>query len=339
MIPKDLAQKEMDVAPPSTSEQYHLNDDPVRALGPVGVWTEALDRLPASRVREVAQELEALGYRSIWVSEGMRREVFVNASLLLGATRQMVVATGIANIWARDPAAMVAAQLTLAEAFDGRFLLGMGVSQAFVVEDMRGHVFTSPLAKMASYLEAMDAVRYESPTPTRTPLRVMAAVGPKMVELAGRRSAGAHPYFVVPDHTADARAALGPEPLLCPEQAVVLEPDPDRAREIARRYAGFFLRLPVYQNDLRKKRGFVDADFENGGSDRVIDAVIAWGDVDAVRSRVQAHLDAGADHVAVQVLSPDKASPPLEQWRELASALQTCSGRRAVPVPTAVRAD
>lgn len=319
----------MDVAPTSTPEKYNVSDDLVRALGPVGLWTEALDRLPASRTRAVVQELEDLGYPSLWISEGMRREVFVNASLLLGATRRMVVATGIANIWARDPAAMVAAQLALAEAFDDRFLLGVGVSQAFVVENVRGHVYRKPLTKMASYLDAMDAVRYQSPAPTRTPPRVMAAVGPKMMELAGRRSAGAHPYFVVPEHTADARALLGPEPLLCPEQAVVLETDPDRARATARRYAEMFLPLPVYRNDLMKKRGFIEADFENGGTDRLIDAVIAWGDADAVRSRVQAHLDAGADHVAVQVLSPDKTSAPLEQWRELAPALQSCSGPTA----------
>ncbi|MFJ8001295.1 LLM class F420-dependent oxidoreductase [Streptomyces sp. NPDC096310] len=319
----------MDLATPGTPEQYGDSDDLVRALGPAGVWTEALDHLPAAQARDVVQELEDLGYFSLWLSEGMRREVFVNASMLLGATRRMVVATGIANIWARDPAAMTAAQLTLTEAYDGRFLLGLGVSQAFVVEGKRGHVYSRPLEKMASYLDEMDAVRYESPAPARRPPRVMAAVGPKMIELAGRRTAGAHPYFVVPEHTADARAALGAGPALCPEQAVVLETDPDRARAIARGYAEFFLRLPVYRNDLLKKRGFVESDFENGGTDRLIDAVVAWGDADAVQSRVQAHLDAGADHVAVQVLSPNRGEAPLKEWRELAPALQACSGRTA----------
>ncbi len=227
--------------PSSTHEQYDVSVDPVRALGPVGLWTQALDFLPASTARDVVQELEDLGYPALWLSEGLRREVFVNAAMLLGATRRMVVATGIANIWARDAPAMVAAQFTLAEAFDGRFLLGMGVSQAAVVEGMRGQTYSSPLAKMTSYLDAMDQVQFQSPAPTRTPPRVLGAVGPKMVELAGRRSAGAHPYFVVPEHTADARAALGPGSLLCPEQAVVLDTDPERARAIARAYARFYL--------------------------------------------------------------------------------------------------
>ncbi|CAI7980703.1 Coenzyme F420-dependent N5 N10-methylene tetrahydromethanopterin reductase-like protein [Frankia sp. Hr75.2] len=325
MVRQDLvAQKEMVVPAPSTPGQNDVGDDPVRALGRVGLWSQALDMVPTSMARDVVQELEDLGYPSLWISEGLRREVFVNASLLLSATRRMVVATGVANIWARDAAAMVAGQLTLAEAFDGRFLLGMGVSQAVIVEGMRGHVYSSPLKRMASYLDAMDEVRYQSPAPTNTPPRVLAAVGPKMLELAGRRSAGAHPYFVVPEHTAAARAALGPERLLCPEQAVVLETDPDRARAIARKYAQLYLGFPSYRNDL-KKHGFVDTDFEDGGTDRVIDAVIAWGDVDAVRSRVQAHLDAGADHVSVQVLPPHTTMVPLDQWRELAPVLQSCS--------------
>jgi probable F420-dependent oxidoreductase len=324
----------MAVTTPRTPEQYDVAEDPVRALGPVGLWTQALDKLPASEARDVVQELEGLGYPSLWISEGLRREIFVNASLLLGATRRMVVGTGIANIWARDAPAMVAGQLTLAEAFDGRFLLGMGVSRPAIVEGMRGHTYSSPLAKMESYLDAMEGVDYQSPAPTRTPPRVLAAVGPKMVELAGRRSAGAHSYFVVPEHTADTRAALGPEGLLAPEQAVVLETDPDRARAVARAYSQFYLGFASYRNDL-KKRGFVDADFEAGGTDRLIDAVVAWGDVDAVRSRVQEHLDAGADHVAVQVLPPQGATAPLEQWRELAPALLSCRAPRAAAATVA----
>ena len=312
------------MAPPSTPERYDLAVDPARALGPVGLWTQALDMVPASAARDAVQELEGLGYPALWLSEGLRREVFVHAAMLLGATRRMVVATGIANIWARDPAAMVAAQLTLAEAFEGRFLLGMGVSRAAIVEGMRGQAYSSPLEKMSSYLDGMDGVQFQSPVPTRTPPRVLGAIGPKMLELAGRRSAGAHPYFVVPEHTADARAALGPDPLLCPEQAVVLESDPDRAREIARGHAQFYLKFGSYRDAL-KKHGFDDADFEDGGSDRAVDAVVAWGDVDAIRARVQTHLDAGANHVAVQVLSADKTTAPLAQWRELAPALQTCS--------------
>ncbi|MEU1275481.1 LLM class F420-dependent oxidoreductase [Streptomyces sp. NPDC005799] len=307
-----------------TPVRNDLGVDSGRALGRVGLWSQALDRLPASAALDVVQELEELGYPALWISEGLRREVFVNASILLGATSRMVVATGIANIWARDAPAMVAGQLTLAEAFDGRFLLGMGVSQPAIVEGMRGHVYSSPLKRMASYLDAMDEVQYQSPAPAHTPPRILAAVGPKMLELAGRRSAGAHPYFVVPEHTAAARAVLGPDGLLCPEQAVVLETDPERARAIARDYAQFYLRFPSYRNEL-KKHGFADDDFEDGGTARLIDAVVPWGDVDALTSRVQAHLDAGADHVAVQVLPPPGTTAPLEQWRELAPALRSCT--------------
>ncbi|AWK73886.1 LLM class F420-dependent oxidoreductase [Rhodococcus oxybenzonivorans] len=304
----------------NSSDSHDVSADPLRSLGKVGLWTQALDLQPASRAREVAAELEDLGYPTVWISEGLRREVLANSAMLLGATRQLVVATGIANIWARDPVAMAAGQLTLAEAFDDRFLLGLGVSRAAIVEGMRGQKYSSPLKRMADYLDAMDGVAYQSPRPAAPPPRVLAAVGPKMLELASRRAAGAHPYFVVPEHTAEARGILGSGPLLCPEQAVVLETDPGRAREIARRYAQLYFGFDSYRKDLLK-HGFTEADFDDGGSDRVIDAVIAWGDVEAVQARVQAHIDAGADHVCVQVLPSDPTSLPLEQWRELAPAL------------------
>ncbi|RYF55943.1 MAG: LLM class F420-dependent oxidoreductase [Comamonadaceae bacterium] len=303
-----------------TADAHIVTDGPLRSLGRVGLWTQALDLQPAARAREVAAELEELGYPTLWISEGLRREVLANSAMLLGATQKMVIATGIANIWARDPVAMASGQLTLAEASDNRFLLGLGVSRAAIVEGMRGQKYSKPLQRMAEYLDAMDAVTYQSPRPTAPAPRLLAAVGPKMLELASRRAAGAHPYFVIPEHTQSARAILGDGPLLCPEQAVVLETDPDRARYIARRYAQFYLGFDSYRNDLLK-HGFTEADFDDGGSDRIIDAVVAWGDVDAVHARVQAHLDAGADHVCVQVLPSDPVALPLEQWRELASAL------------------
>ncbi|XVQ14952.1 TIGR03620 family F420-dependent LLM class oxidoreductase [Spirillospora sp. CA-255316] len=286
----------------------------------MGLWTEALDLAPASQVREAAAELEELGYPTLWISEAMRREIFANAAILLGATQHMVIATGIANIYARDPIAMTAGQLTLAEAFDNRFLLGMGVSRAFVVEGMRGHVYTRPLKRMADYLDAMDKATYVSPRPAITPPRVIGAIGPKMLRLAAERSAGAHPYFVIPDHTAAAREVLGPDALLAPEQAVILDRDPDRARAIARRYAQLFLGIDSYHDDLIK-HGFTEADFADGGSDRLIDAVVPWGDADTIVGRVKEHLDAGADHVCLQVLPPEPTGLPLPQWRELAPAL------------------
>jgi probable F420-dependent oxidoreductase len=307
----------------------HTIDQALASLGDVGLWTQALDGLPASEVCEVVLELEELGYPSIWLSEGLRREIFVNASMVLSATSRMVVGTGIANIWARDAPAMACAQLTLAEAFDGRFVLGMGVSRPAIVEGMRGQVYSSPLAKMESYLDAMDEVRYQSPRPRTTPPRVLAAIGPKMVQLAASRSAGVHSYFVLPEHTAATRSAIGPDLFLAPEQAVVLDADADRARTVARSYAQFYLGFGSYRKDLQK-HGFVDADFEDGGSDRLIDAIVAWGDAEAVCARVQAHLDAGADHVAVQVLAPQGEVAPHEQWRELAPALLSCSSSRRV---------
>jgi probable F420-dependent oxidoreductase len=291
-------------------------------LGPVGLWTMALDFQPAARVREAVAELEELGYPAVWIPEAMQREVLTNSAVLLAATTRMTVATGIANIWGRDAMAMAAAQRTLAEAFDNRFLLGIGVSQAPVVEGVRGHKFGSPLGRMSDYLDAMDAVVYQAPPPSTAPARVLAAIGPRMLELAARRADGAHTYFVLPEHTASARDILGPAPLLCVEQAVVLETDPDRARATARAYAQFYLESPPYRRDLLK-HGFTEADFADGGSDKVIDGVIAWGGIEEIQARVRAHQDAGADHVCVQVLPPDPTGLPLEQWRSLAPALLT----------------
>lgn len=304
----------------ATSTQDDVNAGPIGRLGRVGLWTQALDLAPATQAREAAAELEELGYPALWISEGLRREVFANAAILLGATRRMVVATGIANIWARDPVATTAGQLTLAEAFDNRFLLGLGVSRSVIVEGMRGHTYTRPLKRMSDYLDAMDQVAYQSPRPATTPPRVLAAVGPKMLALSARRAAGAHPYFVVPEHTAAARTVLGPDRLLCPEQAVVLDRDPDRARAIARKYAQLYLGFDSYRNDLLK-HGFTESDLSDGGSDRLIDAVIPWGDVDTIVGRVKEHLDGGADHVCLQVLPPEPTGLPLPQWRELAPAL------------------
>lgn len=289
-------------------------------IGLVGLRALPLDRHPAARVREVVAELEALGYPTLWTAEATYREILANSAMLLAATNRMTVAAGIANIWARDPMAMAAAQLTMSEAFDGRFLLGLGVSQAAIVEDMRGHVYAKPLATMSRYLDAMDTVIYEAPRPATPPARLLAAVGPKMLELATRKAAGAHPYMTVPEHTAAARQILGPDRLLCPEQFAVLETDPGLARRIARNTTEFYLQFANYRNELRKY-GFTDDEFLNGGSDRLVDALVAWGDIDTIVGRVRQHHAAGADHVCLQVLSADPAVLPLRQWRELAPAL------------------
>lgn len=289
-------------------------------IGKVGVWTFQFELQPAAVVQEAAAELEELGYGAVWVPEAVGREAFTHAGLLLAATRRIVVATGIANIWARDAMCMAAAQKTLSEAYPNRFLLGIGVSHAPVVEGVRGHRYTKPLSVMRAYLDAMDAAMYLASAPPSEPVRVIGALAPKMLRLAAERAAGAHPYFVPPEHTAFARSVLGPGRLLAPEQAVLLERSPSRAREIAREHMSTYLGLPNYVNNL-KRLGFSDEDIADGGSDRLVDAIVAWGDLDAIRRRVRAHHDAGADHVCIQVLTTDAATLPHEAWRELATAL------------------
>jgi len=291
-------------------------------LGRVGIWTGQLDYQPASAARDAVAELEDLGYGAIWVGEARGREALSNAGLLLSATTRLTVATGIANIWVRDALAMLAGQYTLAEAYPERFLLGLGVSHAPLIEDMRGHEYHQPLATMRRYLDAMDqAVSvYRAVPPAAPPPRVLAALGPKMLQLAAERAHGAHTYFVPPEHTAQARGILGRDRWLIPEQAAVLETDSERAREVARRHTSRYMTLPNYTNNLRRL-GFGDHDLDDSGSDRLVDAIVAWGDVESVARRVREHHDAGADHVCVQVLSPDRRGLPRPQWRELAAAL------------------
>jgi probable F420-dependent oxidoreductase len=291
-------------------------------LGRVGLWTFQLDLQPASAARETVAELEELGYPAVWLPEAVGREPFVNSALLLGATERMVVATGIASVWARDAMSMAAGHLTLNEAFGGRFLLGMGVSHQPMVDFVRGHQYEKPLTKMRGYLEAMDNVIYMAPRPEEEPRRVLAALGPKMLELAAEKALGAHPYFVPVEHTAFAREVLGDGPMLCPEQAVVLDTDPDRARAAARLHMATYLTLPNYTNNLRRL-GWGDDDLGGGGSDALVDAIVAWGDEAAIVARVQAHLDAGADHVCVQVLGANATEVPIEQWRRLAEPLRS----------------
>jgi probable F420-dependent oxidoreductase len=243
-----------------------------------------------------------------------------NAALLLGATSRIVIATGIASIYARDPVTAAAAQKTLAEAYPARFLLGLGVSHVPVVEQIRGHSYGKPLASMRAYLDGMDRAPYRAVPPKVRPLRVLAALGPKMLQLAAERADGAHPYFVPPEHTARARRFLGSDRLLAVEQAVVLETDPIKARAIARLHTSRYLGLPNYVNNLRRL-GFADDELANGGSDRLVDAIVAWGDMAAVMKRIRAHQSAGADHVCIQVLPPDPQALPMAQWRDLAAAV------------------
>jgi len=288
-------------------------------LGPVGLWTSKLDTQPTERLRAAVAELEELGWSSLWCWEVFGREALTNAGLLLAATRRMVLGTGIASIWARDPAAMAAAQRTLAEAYPARFVLGIGVSHGPLV-DARGHRYQRPLDKMRAYLDAMDAAPWQGPPLAEEPPRVLAALGPRMLALAAERSAGALTYNATPEATAWARSILGAGPLLAVEQAVVVEEDPAEARRIARGLLAFYMTLPNYLRAW-ERLGFGPEDLAEGGSDRMVDAVVAWGGPEAIAERVRAHLDAGADHVCLQVLDPDPDGVPMAGWRALAPTL------------------
>jgi probable F420-dependent oxidoreductase len=289
-------------------------------LGPIGIWTAQLDYQPAAKAQEAATELEQLGFGAIWFPEAVGREALTSAGLLLGATRRIVIATGIANIYARDAVTMAAGQKTLAEAYPRRFLLGLGVSHIPLVEQLRGHKYDKPVASMRAYLDGMDQAPYRAVPPSVNPIRVLAALGPQMLRLAAERAQGAHPYFVPPEHTARAREILGSDRLLAVEQAVVLEADPAKAREIARTHTSRYLALPNYVNNLRRL-GFSEEDLAGSGSDRLVDTIVVWGDMNAITDRIRAHQSAGANHVCLQVLPPDPQALPTPQWRELASAL------------------
>jgi probable F420-dependent oxidoreductase len=290
-------------------------------LGSTGIWTNQLDLLPGARAQQAAAEIEALGFGALWFGEALGREALTLAGLLLAGTRRIVIATGIANIYGRDPVTMAAAQKTLAESYPNRFLLGLGVSHVPLVEQLRGHRYDKPIAAMRSYLNAMDSAPYNAVPPPSKPLTVLAALGPQMLRLSAERADGAHPYNTTPKHTAQARELLGPGPLLCPEQAVILETNAVKARAIARKFLAIYLTLPNYTNNFLRL-GFTEADFVNGGSDRLIDSVIAWGDVKAVLSRVDEHRSAGADHVCIQVLTGNEQEFPLREIRHIATALQ-----------------
>lgn len=275
------------------------------SIGRIGVWHSLFGFAPAHSVRRAAARIEELGYEALWFPESpASREAFTTAGLLLAATREIAVASGIASIWARDATATAAGAAALGEAYPGRFVLGIGVSHASLVSD-RGHDYTRPLAAMDAYLDAMAAAQPElAVTADPPPPVLLAALRPRMLELSRDKADGAHPYLVPPEHTLFARNALGPGPILAPEQAVVIHGDPATAREIARAHVAEYLALPNYVNNLRHL-GFGEDDLADGGSDRLVDSTVAWGDVETVAARVRAHLDAGADHVALQVLPPD----------------------------------
>ncbi|MFZ4718854.1 MAG: LLM class F420-dependent oxidoreductase [Ilumatobacteraceae bacterium] len=289
-------------------------------LGRLGLWTSQLDLQPMREAQEAVGELDELGFGAIWFPESVTREPFANAALLLSAGTRIAVATGIASIHARTAMTMQAGWKTLSEAFPDRFLLGLGVSHQPAVEGFHGTSYGKPYSTMVAYLDAMDRGLYFAPQPSSPPQRVLAALGPKMLQLSAERGLGAHPYFVPVEHTAIAREALGADALLAPEQAVMFETDPSAARAIARRHMATYLSLPNYTNNLTRL-GWTDDDIAGGGSDALVDAIVAWGSLDTIVDRVRAHHAAGADHVCVQVLPADPRGLPMQEWRELATAI------------------
>jgi probable F420-dependent oxidoreductase len=296
-------------------------------LGRVGIWTFDFDGQPAGRVRDAAAEIEELGYGAIWYGEAFGRDTVGQAWLLLSATRHLTVASGIANIAFRDPIAMATAARTLGDAFPGRYLLGLGGHRVDdTIREWDGYPMPArgkAVTTMRAYLDAMDAVPAHGPAPDPAPPRVLAALGPKMLALAGERAWGAHPYFVSVDHTARAREIMGPDAFLGVEQAVVLDADLARAREVATAHVAGYVSMAPHQEANVRRLGFGDADLVAGPSSQLVDAIVAHGDLEAIRKRVHEHFDAGADHVCVQALTSDPTALPLREWRELAPALLT----------------
>lgn len=284
--------------------------------GTVGIWTTTHESLPAGRSGEIASELESLGYSAMWIAESWGREAFTSSSLLLAATSKIVIATGIANIWARDAVAASNAAKTLNAAFDDRFVLGLGVSHQPLVERLRGHDYATPRSAMREYLAALDAAPMFAPEGEQRYARVIAALGPKMLELGATVADGVLTYLVTPDHTALAREAAGDQ-FVGVEQAVVLGGDREEFLTRAHAYLEIYTGLANYKNSWRRF-GFSDEDFVRGGSTRLCDAMVAHGNETAILAKVDEHREAGADHVCLQVLGGDLSTPPLHDWRRLA---------------------
>lgn len=283
-------------------------------LSGVGLWSSQLRYGNRDEAAEAAAELDGLGFAALWIPD-VGGPVLDSVDNLLSATEKTVIATGILNLWMHEPADVAARYATLTETHGERFLLGIGVSHAPLIDSKEPGLYRKPLAATRTFLDGIDA----SPQPVPPGNRVLAALGPKMLELSATRAGGAHPYLSTPEHTRQARELLGPDPLLLPEQTALLTDDRDHARKIGTEWLRAYLALPNYANNLLRL-GFTEDDLSSV-SDRLFDALIAWGDEDAVRSRVQDHLDAGADHVCVQVLTADAREFPREQWRRLAAAL------------------
>ncbi len=274
-------------------------------IGKLGVWNFT-DTQPAAQAADFAECVEQLGYSVLWIPETVGRNPFVHAGWLLANTEKLIVGTGIASIYNRDPGSAMAAAKSLAEQSGGRFILGLGVSHQPLVEMVRGHQYGKPVTTMREYLESMQTAMYQAVEPDEAPPVVLAALGVNMLSLAATKTKGALPYFTPPEHTAMARETMGPDAWLCVEQKVILETNPARARELARNVARVYTGLVNYRNNW-VRLGFEPEELDNGGNDRFIDTMFAWGDEETIRDHIQAHLDAGASHVCIQSINPSGA--------------------------------
>jgi probable F420-dependent oxidoreductase len=313
----------MNLAPHDTLKQMSLTRLGNIKPGRVGIFAGSLTAQPASVQREVAAEMEKLGYGTLWFGESMGREAFAQAAIFLSATSSLVVASGIANIWVRDPMAMAAGGRALAEAWPDRFILGLGVSHAPMVTS-RGHDYARPVSTMRDYLDRIEQAPWRGPE-APLPSIVLAALGPRMVALAAERTAGAYPYFTTTEHIRQVRQQLGPEPFLVADLPVVLAAGRAAARTIGDAHTNLYLRTENYRNNLLRL-GWKLEDLEPPGSGELFDAVVAWGDIAAVRERVNALFAAGADQVALNLVTRDRSVPYLAELGALAS-LNSAAGQ------------
>jgi probable F420-dependent oxidoreductase len=285
-------------------------------LGATGIWSGQLRYGDQGEAMQHAAELEQLGYSALWIPD-VGGDLFTPLGNLLGATSTVTIATGILNVWMHTPEKAAADHATLVAQHGPRYMCGLGISHRPLIDHVKEPgAYQKPIEHMTSYLDGLDAAS----TPLAVGDRMLAALGPRMLELAATRTAGTHPYLVTPELTAAARHGIGAGGLVASEQGVVLETDPSTARSIARLHLSTYLGLPNYANNW-KRQGFTDADIANGGSDRLVDALVVWGDEATIERRIQEHRDAGADHVCVQVLTANPAAFPIEQWRALAPAI------------------
>ena len=289
-------------------------------LGRIGLWTFALDVQPMAKAQEAAAEIDELGFGTVWLPEAVGREIFSSSALILSATKNIKVASGIASIAARTAHTMQSGWKTLSEAFPGRFVLALGVSHSHMVTKLHKLSYDKPYSNMVEYLDVMDKSPYAGAAPQSPMYRMIGALGPKMLQLSAERTAGAHPYFTTPQHTAEARALMGAKPLIAPEIAVIFETDKDKARATARKFMSTYTRLPNYANNLMRL-GFTQDDVTNQ-SDRLVDEIVTWGTLDKIAARIKEHHDAGANHVCVQVLAHDPLELPMAGWRELSALLK-----------------